>query len=97
MIAYSHSVTALGNGVLIVLREKLKVAADPNAKKLGNIFAIVISEELAQTPREVIFTIASSNLIARVQEHMNSLTDELIFNQWFRVKEHRKGKKNEND
>lgn len=105
-IAYSYTVVPKCNGCVITLREKLKVVpdltlvphpTDPRSKPKVNPFAFLVLEEEVEDPREVIFDLASSNTVARVSSFMDSLTDDLIFNQWFRVKVHKKKSKRGED
>ena len=91
--AYTYTVVAKGNGCVITLREKLKVVPDPDpVKKRSNPFAFLILDEEVENPREVVFNQAASAAVESVCSFMDSLTDDLIYNQWFRVKEHKKKK-----
>lgn len=92
--AYTYTVVPNGNGCVITLREKLKVVPDLDPLKKRNPFAFLVLDEEVETPRAVVFHQAASNTMERVCSFMDSLTDDLIYNQWFRVKEHKKGKKN---
>lgn len=81
--AYTYSVVPVGNGVIITLREKPKTVLDSQIS------------DVIDKPREVVFHLAASNTVERVCSFMNSLTDDLIYNQWFKVKTHKQKKPKE--
>lgn len=76
-------------GVNIMLREKLRII--PEKKEAGkpfNPYGFTLTDEVLAEPKEVVLYMAAPGY--DLAGHMNSLTDDLIYNQWFRVKEHKK-------
>ena len=92
--AYTYSVVPQGRGVVITIREKLVVGPelDP-AKRRLNPFAFIITPQLISEPREVVLYCAAPNTLERVCCFMDSLTDDLIYHQWFKVKVHKNKEK----
>jgi hypothetical protein len=89
--AFTYTIVTHGREARITIREKFKIISDPDKPK--NPFSFLITDQLVESPREVKFVVASANTLENLQSFMNSLTDDLIYNQWFKVKEHKKAKK----
>lgn len=87
--AFSWKIDALPQGgVNIVISERLRIEPElkvPN--KPFNPFGFTITDEVLAEPKTVALFMASPGF--DLPGHMNSLTDDLIYNQWFRVKIHK--------
>lgn len=93
--AYTYTVdTPDVGGIFVTIREKLRVYEEIVTDKSGKkTLVTVVTDEVITDPKEVKLFQVSYNTRERMCDHMNSLTDDLIFNQWFKVKTHKPKKK----
>ena len=87
--AFTWKIEALPQGgVNIVISERLRIEPEQKApNKPFNPFGFIIADEVLTEPKTVPLFMAAPG--HDLPGHLNSLTDDLIYNQWFRVKVHK--------